>query len=91
MGNTVPWSVERKQVLELSNGRELAEVQLSKTEVLTSQPHNFRHVIEDQAEIFIYIFLFLFFIPWEVLQKRGQHYCFKRLLPGGKLQSSTAR
>ena len=54
MGNTVPWSVERKQVLELSNGRELAEVQLSETEVLTSQPHNFRHVIEDQAEIFIY-------------------------------------
>lgn len=62
--------MERKLVLELSNDRGL-ESQISETETLTSQPSAISDMMsEDQAEI-------LFIILWEVLQKRGHHYCFK--------------
>lgn len=40
--STMPWSVERKLALELSNGRELDEGQVSETELLPSQPLQFQ-------------------------------------------------
>lgn len=57
-------------MLDLSNGRVL-EAQIRETEILTSQPPAISDVVsDDQAEI-------LFTVPWEVLHKRGHHYCFK--------------
>lgn len=62
--------MERKRVLELSDGR--GESDTGDYLNLPTSPHPAisDKVSEDQAEI-------LFTGPWEVLQKRGHHYCFK--------------
>lgn len=60
--------MERKLVLELSNGRVL-EGQISETETLTSHRLQFQTQCVRRIKI-------LFTIPWKVLHK-GHHYCFK--------------